>query len=95
MFGSLSEETLRKEAYCRPGDLRDRLEAVYTMFPVLAERQRSLAAALSSGQQQMLAIGRALMTDPTLLIRDEPSLGLSPLLVNFVFDTIQSLNEKV
>lgn len=68
-----------------------RLERVYDLFPILAERKRQLAGTLSGGEQQMLAISRALMLEPKLLLLDEPSLGLSPRLVQEIFGTIQSL----
>jgi branched-chain amino acid transport system ATP-binding protein len=67
-------------------------ERVFTLFPVLAERREQLAGTLSGGEQQMLAIGRALMAQPKILLLDEPSLGLAPLLVKAIFDTIRRIN---
>jgi branched-chain amino acid transport system ATP-binding protein len=70
------------------------LEQVFSLFPILAERRTQLAGTLSGGQQQMLAIGRALMGGPRLLILDEPSLGLAPIIVRQVFDALQSLSNQ-
>ena len=70
------------------------LEQVFTLFPILKKRTRQPAGSLSGGEQQMLAIGRAIMARPTLLLLDEPSLGLAPLVVNLMFETVQTLNQK-
>jgi branched-chain amino acid transport system ATP-binding protein len=92
-----AEENLRAGAYSRrrDGSLRDDLELVYRYFPPLHERRRQAAGYLSGGEQQMLAIGRALMARPTLLMLDEPSLGLAPRLVAEIFEIIQRLNEEL
>ncbi|MCC6210784.1 MAG: ABC transporter ATP-binding protein [Burkholderiales bacterium] len=73
---------------------RDRMAEVYRMFPQLAQRRRQLAGTLSGGEQQMLAIGRCLMGNPELIMFDEPSLGLAPLVVQEVLHAIRALNEK-
>lgn len=73
---------------------KDLLEYVYGIFPRLAERKLQMAGSLSGGEQQMLAIGRALMADPKLLMLDEPSMGLAPKLVESIFDMIQSINAQ-
>jgi len=76
------------------GTLDEKLEDVFMRFPRLKERRKQLGGTLSGGEQQMLAIGRSLMTSPTLLMLDEPSMGLAPLLVEQIFDIIKELNES-
>lgn len=74
--------------------IMNNLEKVYSYFPRLRERYKQLAGTLSGGEQQMLATGRALMTDPSILLMDEPSMGLSPLLVKEIFSIIQTLHDS-
>ncbi|PYO23235.1 MAG: ABC transporter ATP-binding protein [Candidatus Rokuibacteriota bacterium] len=76
------------------GELAEDFERVYTLFPRLSERQHQLGGTLSGGEQQMLAVGRALMARPRLLLMDEPSMGLAPALVDQVFDIIQTINRQ-
>lgn len=73
---------------------KENLEYVYSVFPKMYERRKQLAGSLSGGEQQMLAIGRGIMTQPKILIMDEPSLGLAPIIVDEVFSTIQKLNDE-
>ena len=88
------EENLRMGAYIinDPKQVSDGLERVYHHFPRLKERARQLGGTLSGGEQQMLATGRALMTNPKILLMDEPSMGLSPILVNEIFSIIEQLH---
>jgi branched-chain amino acid transport system ATP-binding protein len=74
--------------------VKSRLERIYELFPILRERAKQKAGTMSSGQQQMLAIGRALMAEPKLLILDEPSLGLAPLIIDKLFETIRTIHEE-
>ena len=97
VFEDLSaEENLRCGAYTRKdrGNLKGDYERVYAYFPRLKERRKQLAGYLSGGEQQMLAIGRALMARPKLMLLDEPSLGLAPLLVREIFEIIRRINAE-
>lgn len=87
-------ENLRIGAYLRRDDLRLDLEYIYTLFPRLKERSWQQAGTLSGGEQQMLAVGRALMAKPRLIMMDEPSLGLAPLVVQGIFDIIHTINSQ-
>ena len=89
-------ENLEMGAYSRKDtqEISRNMERVFTLFPRLKERRTQVAGTLSGGEQQMLATGRALMASPSILLMDEPSMGLAPVLVELIFDTIQQINRE-
>ena len=87
-------ENIKIGAYLRKDDLSEDIEWVYSLFPRLKERSWQLAGTLSGGEQQMLAVARALMSRPKVIMMDEPSLGLAPLVVKGIFDIIKEINKK-
>ncbi len=86
------QENLEMGAFIRNDDYSRRIEEIYELFPVLGERRKQKAGQLSGGQRQMVAMGRALMLDPQLLLLDEPSAGLAPKLVDMIFEKIKQIN---
>lgn len=94
VFPSLTvEENLEMGAYLVSGSLTARKQRIFDMFPRLAERRRQRAGKMSGGERQMVAMGRALMLDPRLLLLDEPSAGLAPLMVDGIFETVREINK--
>jgi neutral amino acid transport system ATP-binding protein len=95
IFAALSvQENLEMGAFIREDDIRQRMEEVFELFPDLTDRRKSRAGDLSGGMRQMLAIGRALMLNPEMLLLDEPSTGLAPFLVEQIFERIRALNKQ-
>ncbi len=95
VFANLTvKENLRIGAYLRKDNLDRDFEYVYNLFPRLKEREWQIAGTLSGGEQQMLAVGRALMAKPSVIMMDEPSLGLAPLVVKSIFDIIKTINDQ-
>jgi branched-chain amino acid transport system ATP-binding protein len=96
VFASLTvKENLEMGAFRRPDrEVRETMRWVYELFPRLEERQKQLAGTLSGGEQQMLAVGRGLMARPRLMMLDEPSMGLAPLLVKEIFSVIREINQR-
>jgi branched-chain amino acid transport system ATP-binding protein len=97
VFAKLTvEENLEMGAYHRNdrGGIKEDIDLSYTLFPRLGERRRQLAGTMSGGEQQMLAMARAMMSQPTLILLDEPSMGLAPVLVETIFSTIETINKQ-
>ena len=92
--GMTVQENLLMGCYTRKGSVAKELDEVYELFPRLAERKTQYGGTMSGGEQQMIAIGRALMTNPRVLLLDEPSMGLAPILVQQIFDIIAEINNR-
>ncbi|MEV6905753.1 ABC transporter ATP-binding protein [Amycolatopsis sp. NPDC051071] len=92
--GMTVQENLLMGAYTRKDDLKADLKEVYELFPRLNERKTQFGGTMSGGEQQMIAIGRALMTKPKVLLLDEPSMGLAPMLIAQIFDIIREINKR-
>lgn len=94
-FSSLTvQENLEMGAYIRDDDYRSRIEEIYELFPDIEDRRSTKVSKLSGGMRQMVALGRALMLDPQMLLLDEPSAGLAPLVVDLIFDRIKAINRQ-
>jgi len=94
-FSSLTvQENLEMGAYIRDDDFRPRIEEIYELFPDIKDRRRTRVDKLSGGMRQMVALGRALMLDPQMLLLDEPSAGLAPMLVDMIFERIHAINQQ-
>ena len=87
------QENLEMGAYLRRDDITVTMERIFDLFPVLAEKRRQAACELSGGQRQQVAVGRALMTDPTVLMLDEPTAGVSPIVMDELFDRILEIKK--
>lgn len=95
VFSNLSVlENLKIGAYLQKDGIEESIQKVFSLFPILKDREWQMAGTLSGGEQQMLAVGRALMAKPRLIMMDEPSLGLAPLIVNGIFDIIKEINKE-
>ena len=94
-FSSLTvQENLEMGAYIRDDDFRPRIEEIYELFPDIKDRRKTRVDKLSGGMRQMVALGRALMLDPQMLLLDEPSAGLAPMLVDMIFERIHAINQQ-